>query len=79
MKFVRLVYPENGAEYNAPEAAVGDYLGRGWQLADANLTARTKDELQALAKERGVSVSATVKKADLVEAVSAADDKPASR
>ncbi len=79
MNFVRLRHPEHGGEYDAPESAVGHWLSIGWQPVEQNLTARSKEALQALAKERGVPVPANAKKADLVEAVAAADNPLAPR
>ncbi len=77
MNFVRLRHPEHGGEYDAPESSVGHWLSLGWQPVEENLTARTKEELQALAKDRGVPVPANAKKTALVEAVAAADAPPA--
>ncbi len=80
MNFVRLRNTQNGAEYDAPESSVGHWLSTGfWEPAEQNLTARSKEELQVLAKERGVPVPANAKKADLVDAVAAADNSPAPR
>ncbi len=80
MNFVRLRNTQNGAEYDAPESSVGHWLGTGfWEPAEQNLTARSKEELQALAKDRGVPVPAKAKKSDLVDAVAAADNPPAPR
>ncbi len=80
MNFVRLRNTQNGSEYDAPEPSVGHYLSTGfWEPAEQNLTARSKDELRSLAKERGVPVPANAKKDDLVEAVAAAENPPAPR
>ncbi len=77
MNFVRLRNTQNGAEYDAPETSVGHWLSTGfWEPVEQTLTARTKDELQQLAKDRGVPVPANAKKADLVEAVAAVEARP---
>ncbi len=69
MDFVLLRHPDHGGEYLAPESSVGHWLGLGWQKADENLLARPKEELEALAKERGVAVAANANKTTIVEAI----------
>lgn len=64
---VRLRHPETGGEWDCPAAAVDGWKELGWQ--EASLDSKTKAELQQIAADRGVAVSSSSSKADLVSAI----------
>lgn len=66
---VRLRGP-SGQEWDCPAAAVDGWKDLGWKEAPTgSLSSKTKAELEQIAAERGVDISGTTTKADLVAAL----------